>query len=275
MIFLLILRRGYSDRKISAVQQQINVSCDDLVTQSNALLAPALPDLVENFGNDPHFRSTAERIFGMATVTGIMDDPDFGKQKTRRSKPTLESEVEKVPSARVSTRVNSEENSNSVLKDAVAQIVESEDVLSLTTWILAKRVVQADGVIDESEEEWLQSELDLDASDIKNAEVVANDPKALQLAVLMFNKLFPRHPKKRELLINNLFALAVADGELAVDEEAVIRKIATMIKMKDETYQSMLDAMRVKTGESNPSILLADDIFDELEDLGDFEDENI
>jgi uncharacterized tellurite resistance protein B-like protein len=274
-VLLFSLRRGYSNRKISAVQRQINDSCDDLVQQSNALLAPVLPQLVEPFGNDRHFRSAVERVFGVATVTAIMNAPDFGKLKTHSSTPTLEPEAEKVPFTEVSTTATPEEINSSVLKDAVAQIIESEDVLNLITWILAERVIHADGVIDKSEQEWFQSELDLNDSDMRYAAVVANDPKALQLAVLMFNKLFPRHPKKRELLINNLFAIAVVDGELAVEEETVIRKIATMIKMKEETYQSIFDAMRGKTGESNPSILLAEDIFDELDDLGDFEDESV
>lgn len=157
-------------------------------------------------------------------------------------------------------------------KDAVQKIVESEDALSLITWIFAEKVMHSDGVIDESERNWFQEEFEIDERLMVAVCTVANDSRAIQLAVLMFNKMFPRHPKKRELLINNLFSLAVSDGELSVEEEKLIREIAVMIKMKESAYQEMLDSMKNNTNIKSPSALIAEDIFDELEELGDAEE---
>lgn len=172
-----------------------------------------------------------------------------------------------------------EKNGDDVsIKNAIEKIAESEDALSLITWILAEKVMHADGVVDQSEQEWFQSEFELDASEMEIANTVAVHPKALHFSTIIFNKLFPRHPKKRELLINNLLAIATADGELAPKENKLIRQISKLIKMKDENYQVMVDSMTKKMDNNNsksdknaPPFLLVEDIINEAEEMGDLD----
>ena len=132
------------------------------------------------------------------------------------------------------------------VKLAALRIFNSENALDKITWVLAKHVMQADNEVSDEEVQWLSTNIELSDSDLEDAVALYEHDNSIDISASIFNKLFPRHPKIRLLVIENLLTLSAADEMITEDEEKLISHIASLIKMKPSIYSEALSSAKEK-----------------------------
>ena len=126
------------------------------------------------------------------------------------------------------------------VKLTAVKVFNSENALDKITWVLAKHVMNADQEVSDEEVEWLSRNIELSGSDLNEAEVLYEHENSIDISSSIFRKLFPKHPKLRLLLIQNLLNLAAADSTISENEEKMIYRISELIGMKRSVYVEAL-----------------------------------
>ena len=126
------------------------------------------------------------------------------------------------------------------VKLTALKVFSSENALDKITWVLAKHVMTADHEVSDEEIQWLSRNIELSDSDLNDAEVLHEHENSVNISASIFRKLFPKHPKLRLLLIQNLLTLAAADSTISENEEKMISSISELIGMKPADFVEAL-----------------------------------
>ena len=118
--------------------------------------------------------------------------------------------------------------------------------IELTAAVLAYEVARSDGDISDSELKVLMEEIEIIANKVgkKNSEIFdlielySKDSVSFYEFVSDINKNYSKDEKLS--LLNFMWQVAYADGNLDVEEERLIRRLAEMIKIKD------IDVLKLK-----------------------------
>jgi len=158
-----------------------------------------------------------------------------------------------------------------IVKLAALRIFNSENALDKITWVLAKHVMQADNEVSDEEVQWLSTNIELSGSDLEDAVALYEHDNSIDISASIFRKLFPKHPKQRLLLIQNLLNLSAADSTISKNEEKMISRIAELIGMGSLIYAEALFNAE-KTLNSEKQEIFADGESNELSILGELKE---
>ena len=161
-------------------------------------------------------------------------------------------------------------------KSLIDKLLESDDFFNIATTALAKSIAEADGKITKEEWDAYRKNFEIDKEDFKLVEKIwAKDFSPSAFA----KELAKRHKKKKiilEVILNNLFFVAEADGELASEEIEMLRNYATIFGLGPEKFARIIEGKKesVKNTDKKKTILDDGDPYiylDELEIDDDFE----
>ena len=123
--------------------------------------------------------------------------------------------------------------------DQKIQKEEPSFEIELTAAVLAYEIARIDGDISSDELKILMEEIKIIANKVGKEEseilriidIYSNDSVSFYEFVEDINKSYTKHEKLS--LLEFMWKIAYADGNLDVDEERLIRRLADMIKIKD------------------------------------------
>lgn len=112
--------------------------------------------------------------------------------------------------------------------------------------MLAK-LTKADGRVTDQEiesiETFMSRDLNLDAASRKSAVDIfrqaLHSPEPFDAFALQFYRVFHQQPRIIELMMDVLFRVSVADGDITANEEALIKSAAGIFRMSDVAYERM------------------------------------
>ncbi len=158
-----------------------------------------------------------------------------------------------------------DQNNRQLLEDGrgrLSGIEQSQLAFFVAAFSMLAKLVKADGRISRQElaevEQFARFELGLDQQSLQVAmnifNTALNSPAAFEDFAAQFYQLFYSQPQMLEMMVEILFRVSIADGELSASEKKLIETAATIFRLTEPQYQAIASKY-IKSNDQNYEIL--------------------
>ena len=118
-------------------------------------------------------------------------------------------------------------------------ILDNEDIYDISAVILASNLARVDGLQSKEEFETLINKFSLDNLDKQTILSLWKSEKSGHLFAKKLGKKFAKKPEILEEILNNLFYVAEADGDISRNEKLLLKMFANDFGISDQKFKSI------------------------------------
>ena len=147
---------------------------------------------------------------------------------------------------------------------------QKQNIFALSIIILSAKIAKSDGKVTKDEIEAFKEKFKIPKNELSQVSKIFNEAKkskfGYEKVADQVGLLFIDNKLLLEELLNNLFYIAEADGNISVNEIELLKSIAHSFHLKDEDFQRIFHT-RLQNKESDPYIVLSVDREDSDSDI--------
>ena len=132
---------------------------------------------------------------------------------------------------------------------------QKQNIFALSIIILSAKIAKSDGTVTKDEITAFKEKFKIPSSEINQVSKIFNEAKKSKFGYEKIAEqvgfLFSDNKVLLEELLNNLFYIAEADGNISVNEIEVLKSISQYFHLKENDFQRIFNA-RLKNKESDP-----------------------
>ena len=136
---------------------------------------------------------------------------------------------------------------------------QKQSIFALSVIILAAKLAKTDGVVTKDEIFAFKEKFKISSTDMEQVGKIFNEAKktsyGFETIAKQVGSLFQNNLVILEELLNNLFYIAEADGEISEKELIFLKKVSSIFKFDENTFQRIYQA-RLNDKESDPFKIL-------------------
>ena len=132
---------------------------------------------------------------------------------------------------------------------------QKQNIFALSIIILSAKIAKSDGVVTKDEIEAFKEKFNIPKEEISQVSKIFNEAKKstydFKNVADQVGQLFLDNKILLEELLNNLFYIAEADGNLSINEIEILKSIANSFNLTEKEFQRIFHS-RLKNTESDP-----------------------
>ena len=137
---------------------------------------------------------------------------------------------------------------------------QKQNIFALSIIILSAKIAKSDGIVTKDEIEAFKEKFKIPSNEFNQVSKIFNEAKKSKFGyekiAEQVGSLFSDNKLLLEELLNNLFYIAEADGNISINEIELLKSIAHSFHLKEEDFQRIFQA-RLQNNKSDPYKVLS------------------